>query len=108
MSALNQGRSDEAQAHADDADTEAARRHSDAARSAYELGDYRGAIAEFEAARALKRAYIVNALRDAGGNQVQAARTLHMHRNTMGRWITVLKIAKREYKQVIDKPKRVG
>jgi hypothetical protein len=27
----------------EDADTEAARRHSDAARAAYELGDYRGA-----------------------------------------------------------------
>ena len=42
-----------AQAH-DDPDTEAAHRHSNAARAAYELGDYRGAIAEFEAARALK------------------------------------------------------
>ena len=47
----------------------------------------------------VERRYIVTALKENQGNQCQAARDMHMHRNTLSRKIQVLEITPQAYKR---------
>lgn len=54
---------------------------------------YQGGILYAEAVREFKKRFILQVLTETKGNQCQAARELGMHRNTLNRTITELKLA---------------
>ena len=60
-----------------------------------------GGITYAEATREFKRRYILHVLNANRGNQCRAARELGMHRNTMSRTISELKIVK-DYGKWVD------
>lgn len=64
-------------------------------------GAYHAALVGF------KRIFITDALLDAKGNQCQAARELGMHRNTLSRNITELRINMHEITRTV-RAKRLG
>jgi len=51
---------------------------------------HQGGILYPEAVREFRKAFIAMVLREHNGNQIQAARTLGMHRNTLSRMISAL------------------
>jgi len=51
-----------------------------------------------EALREFKKRYIINALKQAKGNQCKAALELGMHRNTLSRTMAELKLNIRDYR----------
>src|SRR6185369_7939833 len=53
---------------------------------------YKGGILYSEAVREFKKRFIVTVLEENNGNQCKAARQLGMHRNTLSRTITELKV----------------
>jgi len=53
---------------------------------------YRSGITYSEAVCEFKKKFILTVLQDANGNQCKAARQLGMHRNTLSRTITDLKL----------------
>jgi Fis family transcriptional regulator len=54
---------------------------------------YRSGITYSEAVCEFKKKFILTVLQDSNGNQCKAARQLGMHRNTLSRTITELKLA---------------
>lgn len=59
---------------------------------------YESGILYDEAVREFKKRFIMNVLRLNRGNQCKAARELGMHRNTLSRTITELKLDMRQLK----------
>ena len=59
---------------------------------------YGSGILYSEAVREFKKRFILNVLRQNKGNQCRAARELGMHRNTLGRTISELKIDIRQFR----------
>lgn len=53
---------------------------------------YKSGILYSEAVREFKKRFIVTVLQENNGNQCKAARQLGMHRNTLSRTITELKL----------------
>ncbi len=53
---------------------------------------YKSGITYSEAVCEFKKKFIVTVLQDSNGNQCKAARELGMHRNTLSRTITELKL----------------
>jgi Fis family transcriptional regulator, factor for inversion stimulation protein len=53
---------------------------------------YRGGILYSEALNEFKKTFIATVLRENNCNQIQAARQLYMHRNTLGRLIVQLEL----------------
>lgn len=53
---------------------------------------YKSGILYSEAVREFKKKFIVTVLQENNGNQCKAARQLGMHRNTLSRTITELKL----------------
>jgi len=53
---------------------------------------HKGGIVYGEAVREFRRAFIATVLRENNGNQSKAARELGMHRNTLSRTVSALKL----------------
>jgi Fis family transcriptional regulator len=67
---------------------------------------YKSNILYSEAVREFKKRFIVTVLEENGGNQCRAARQLGMHRNTLSRTITELKIDLRQLRAGAKRPPR--
>jgi len=63
-------------------------------------------ISYADAVRQFKRRYILEVLANNKGNQCKAARQLEMHRNTLSRTITELKIDLRQMRDGTRRPPR--
>ena len=59
-----------------------------------------------EAVREFKKRFILAVLQENKGNQCRAARALQMHRNTLNRTLTELKIDLRPMRDVAKRPSR--
>ena len=67
---------------------------------------YKSNILYSEAVREFKKRFILTVLEENKGNQCRAARQLGMHRNTLSRTITELKIDMRPLKTGTKRPPR--
>ena len=67
---------------------------------------YRSNILYSEAVREFKKKFILTVLQENKGNQCRAARQLGMHRNTLSRTITELKIDVRQFRDGGTRPPR--
>jgi len=67
---------------------------------------YSSGILYSEAVREFKKRFIMNVLQQNRGNQCKAARELGMHRNTLSRTITELKIDVRQLRDGVKRPPR--
>jgi Fis family transcriptional regulator len=67
---------------------------------------YKSNILYSEAVREFKKRFIVTVLEENRGNQCRAARQLGMHRNTLSRTITELKIDVRQLRAGTKRPPR--
>ena len=67
---------------------------------------YKSNILYSEAVREFKKRFIITVLEENRGNQCKAARQLGMHRNTLSRTITELKIDVRQLRDGVKRPPR--
>jgi Fis family transcriptional regulator, factor for inversion stimulation protein len=67
---------------------------------------YKSNILYSEGVREFKKRFIVTVLQENKGNQCRAARELGMHRNTLSRTITELKIDVRQLRDWVKRPVR--
>jgi len=67
---------------------------------------YKSNILYSEAVREFKKRFILTVLQENKGNQCRAARELGMHRNTLSRTITELKIDVRQLRDGVKRPPR--
>jgi Fis family transcriptional regulator len=67
---------------------------------------YRSNILYSEAVREFKKRFILTVLHENQGNQCKAARVLGMHRNTLSRTITELKLDLRALRDGAKRPPR--
>src|ERR1700733_3246300 len=67
---------------------------------------YRSNILYSEGVREFKKRFILTVLQENKGNQCRAARELGMHRNTLSRTITELKIDLRQLREGVRRPPR--
>jgi Fis family transcriptional regulator len=67
---------------------------------------YRSNILYSEGVREFKKRFILTVLQENKGNQCRAARELGMHRNTLSRTITELKIDVRQLRDGVRRPPR--
>jgi DNA-binding NtrC family response regulator len=67
---------------------------------------YRSNILYSEAVREFKKRFILAVLQANRGNQCRAARALGMHRNTLSRTISELKIDVRQLRDGVKRPPR--
>ncbi len=67
---------------------------------------YETGILYSEAVREFKKRFILNVLKQNHGNQSKAARKLGMHRNTLSRIITELKLDVRGLRGDVKRPPR--
>ncbi len=67
---------------------------------------YKSNILYSEAVREFKKRFILTVLQENNGNQCRAARQLDMHRNTLSRTITELKIDVRQLRDGVKRPPR--
>ena len=67
---------------------------------------YRSNILYSEAVREFKKKFILTVLQENKGNQCRAARDLKMHRNTLSRTLTELKIDMRQFRDAGKRPPR--
>ena len=67
---------------------------------------YKSNILYSEAVREFKKRFILTVLQENKGNQCRAARELGMHRNTLSRTITELKIDVRQLRDGTRRPPR--
>ena len=67
---------------------------------------YRSNILYSEAVREFKKKFILTVLQENKGNQCRAARELGMHRNTLSRTLTELKIDVRQLRDGTKRPPR--
>jgi DNA-binding NtrC family response regulator len=67
---------------------------------------HKSGILYSEAVREFKRRFILNVLQDHNGNQCKAARELGMHRNTLSRTISELKLDVRTLRNGARRPPR--
>ena len=67
---------------------------------------YRSNILYSEGGREFKKRFILTVLQENKGNQCRAARELGMHRNTLSRTITELKIDVRQLRDGVKRPPR--
>jgi len=65
---------------------------------------YNSGILYAEAVREFKKRFILNVLEHNKGNQVKSARELGMHRNTLSRTLSELKLDIRSVRDVIRRP----
>jgi DNA-binding NtrC family response regulator len=69
---------------------------------------YRSNILYSEAVREFKRRFILTVLEENKGNQCRAARQLGMHRNTLSRTLSELKIDVRTFRDGGKRPPRAA
>ncbi len=67
---------------------------------------YKSGILYSEAVREFKKRFILSVLQEHNGNQCKAARELGMHRNTLSRTITELKLDIRALRAGARRPPR--
>jgi DNA-binding NtrC family response regulator len=67
---------------------------------------YKSGILYSEAVREFKKRFIITVLQENHGNQCKAARQLGMHRNTLSRTLTELKIDLRVVRDGARRPPR--
>jgi Fis family transcriptional regulator, factor for inversion stimulation protein len=67
---------------------------------------YKSNILYSEGVREFKKRFILTVLQENRGNQCRAARELGMHRNTLSRTITELKIDVRQLRDGVKRPPR--
>ena len=67
---------------------------------------YKSNILYSEAVREFKRRFVTTVLEENRGNQCRAARELGMHRNTLSRTVTELKIDVRQFREGGKRPPR--
>jgi len=67
---------------------------------------YKSNILYSEAVREFKKRFILTVLQENKGNQCRAARELNMHRNTLSRTISELKIDVRQLRDGTKRPPR--
>src|SRR5207245_9686878 len=67
---------------------------------------YRSNILYSEAVREFKRRFIATVLEENKGNQCRAARQLGMHRNTLSRTVSELRIDARQFREGGKRPSR--
>jgi DNA-binding NtrC family response regulator len=67
---------------------------------------YKSNILYSEAVREFKKRFILTVLQENKGNQCRAARELGMHRNTLSRTLTELKIDVRQLREGTRRPPR--
>ena len=67
---------------------------------------YRSNILYSEAVREFKRCFIATVLEENKGNQCRAARQLGMHRNTLSRTVSELRIDPRQFRAGGKRPSR--
>jgi Fis family transcriptional regulator, factor for inversion stimulation protein len=67
---------------------------------------YKSNILYSEAVREFKKRFILTVLQENNGNQCRAARSLGMHRNTLSRTITELRIDVRQLRDGSKRPPR--
>jgi Fis family transcriptional regulator len=67
---------------------------------------YKSNILYSEAVREFKKRFILTVLEENKGNQCRAARELGMHRNTLSRTLTELKIDVRQLREGTRRPPR--
>ena len=67
---------------------------------------YNSGILYSEAVREFKKRFLVNVLQQNKGNQCKAARELGMHRNTLSRTLTELKLDVRQFRDAGRRPVR--
>lgn len=67
---------------------------------------YKSNILYSEAVREFKRRFVTTVLEENKGNQCRAARELGMHRNTLSRTVTELKIDVRQFREGGKRPPR--
>jgi Fis family transcriptional regulator, factor for inversion stimulation protein len=67
---------------------------------------YKSNILYSEAVREFKKRFIITVLQENKGNQCRAARQLGMHRNTLSRTISELKIDVRQMRVGVKRPPR--
>lgn len=67
---------------------------------------YKSNILYAEAVREFKKRFILTVLQEQKGNQCRAARELGMHRNTLSRTISELKIDMRQLRDGMRRPPR--
>jgi Fis family transcriptional regulator len=67
---------------------------------------YKSNILYSEGVREFKKRFILTVLQENKGNQCSAARELGMHRNTLSRTLTELKIDVRQLRDVAKRPPR--
>jgi Fis family transcriptional regulator len=67
---------------------------------------YRSNILYSEGLREFKKRFILTVLQENKGNQCRAARELGMHRNTLSRTISELKIDVRQLRDGVKRPPR--
>ncbi len=67
---------------------------------------YKSNILYSEAVREFKKRFILTVLEENKGNQCRAARELGMHRNTLSRTITELRIDMRQVRDGAKRPPR--
>lgn len=67
---------------------------------------YKSGILYSEAVREFKKRFILTVLQENNGNQCKAARQLGMHRNTLSRTITELKLDIRSLRNGSRRPPR--
>ena len=67
---------------------------------------YKSGITYSEAVCEFKKKFILTVLQDSKGNQCKAARLLGMHRNTLSRNITELKLNAKELRSGMRRPPR--
>jgi DNA-binding NtrC family response regulator len=67
---------------------------------------HRSGILYSEAVREFKKRFIMTVLQENSGNQCRAARELGMHRNTLSRTITELKLDLRPLRAAARRPPR--
>lgn len=67
---------------------------------------YKSGILYSEAVREFKKRFILTVLQENQGNQCKAARQLGMHRNTLSRTISELKVDIRSLRDGVRRPPR--
>ena len=67
---------------------------------------YKSGILYSEAVREFKKRFLLNVLQQNNGNQCKAARELGMHRNTLSRTISELKLDVRSLRNGTRRPPR--
>jgi Fis family transcriptional regulator len=65
---------------------------------------YRSGITYTEAVAEFRRYFIANALKETGGHQINAARQLGMHRNSLARDIAELEVDVRDFRPNSRRP----